>query len=176
MPTLRRAPAETSDLGAYGAKAVEQALRDRGSDATPPIRASGRNLERRGARDGGKRVRGPPPPRGWYQPEVAGGRAGLDGFDVVEGRVIKDGPRVEVLDGIPRGRVVSPRRTSASGPVEVHGRSFAVEDHWPNRPVRVGFDPDAGRMQFFALRRREPKVQAMLGEVNPHIPERRFNE
>ena len=97
--TLRRELAETSDLGAYGADAIQQALRDRGSDAIPSIRTIGRILERRGALDGRKRVRRPPPPRGWYLPEVAEGRAELDSFDVVEGLVIKDGPQVEVLNG-----------------------------------------------------------------------------
>jgi hypothetical protein len=320
--TLRRDLAETSDLGAYGAKAIQQALRDRGLEAIPSIRTIGRILERRGALDGRKRVRRPPPPRGWYLPEVATGRAELDSFDVVEGLVIKDGPQVEVLNGIalhgglaaswpmtapvtakavaealiehwrasglpgyaqfdndtifqgththpdvvgrvmrvclslgvvpvfipprepgfqamiegyngqwqakvwarfthgslaevqerssryvaalrrvradrieaapqrrpfprgwrldlqahPRGRIVYLRRTSASGPVDVLGRSFAVDDHWSNRLVRVEFDLDAGRMRSFALRRREPKVQPMLGELNHHIPKRRFNE
>ena len=76
----------------------------------------------------------------------------------------------------PRGRIVYLRRTSASGSVEVLGRSFAVDDQWLNRLVRVEFDLDAGRRRFFALRRREPKVQPMLRELNHHIPMRRFNE
>jgi transposase-like protein len=320
--TLRRELAETSDLGASGAKAIQRALRDHGLEAIPSIRTIGRILERRGALDGRKRARRPPPPRGWYLPEVAEGRAELDSFDVVEGLVIKDGPQVEVLNGIslhgglaaswpmtapvtakavtealiehwrasglpgyaqfdndtifqgththpdvvgrvmrlclslgvvpvfvpprepgfqamiegyngqwqakvwarfthgspaeirerssryvlalrrvrtdrieaapqrrpfprgwrlnlqahPRGRIVYLRRTSASGSVDVLGRSFAADDHWPNRLVRVEFDLDAGRMRFFALRRREPKIHPMLGELNHQIPKRRFNE
>jgi transposase len=320
--TLRHELAEISDLGAYGAQAIHQALLERGLEAVPSIRTIGRILERRGALDGRQRVRRPPPPRGWYLPEVAQGGAELDSFDVVEGLVIKDGPQVEVFNGIslhgglagswpmtapvtaravtaaliehwravglpgyaqfdndtifqgththpdvvgrvmrlclsldvvpvfvpprepgfqamiegyngqwqakvwarfthgslasvrerssryvvalrrvrgdrieaapprrrfpegwrlnlqahPRGRIVYLRRTSASGSVDVLGRSFAVDDHWVNRLVRVEFDLDAGRMRFFALRRREPKVQPMLRELSHHIPMRRFNE
>jgi len=320
--TLRRELAESSDLGACGAQAIHQALLDRRLETVPSIRTIGRILERRGALDGHKRVRRPPPPRGWYLPEVAGGGAELDSFDVVEGLVIKDGPQVEVFNGIalhgglaaswpmiapvtaravtgaliehwrevglpgyvqfdndtifqgththpdvvgrvmrlclslevvpvfvpprepgfqamiegyngqwqakvwarfthsslatvrersdryvaalrrvrsdridgapprrrfpegwrlnlqahPRGRIVYLRRTNASGSVEVLGRSFAVDDHWVNRLVRVEFDLDAGRMRFFALRRREPQAQPMLRELSHHIPRRRFNE
>jgi hypothetical protein len=320
--TLRRELAERSDLGAYGAQAIHQALLDRRLETVPSIRTSGRILDRRGALDGHKRVRRPPPPRGWYLPEVAQGDAELDSFDVVEGLVIKDGPQVEVFNGIalhgglaaswpriapvtaravtaaliehwrqvglpgyaqfdnetifqgththpdvvgrvmrlclslevvpvfvpprepgfqamiegsngqwqaqvwarfthgspatvrersdrsvaalrrvrsdriegapprrplpqgwrlnlqahPRGRIVDLRRTNASGCVEVLGRSFAVDDHWGNRLVRVEFDLDAGRMRFFALRRREPQAQPMLRELSHHIPRRRFNE
>ena len=56
------------------------------------------------------------------------------------------------------------------------GQSFAVDAQWSNRLVRVEIDVDAGRMRFFALRRREPTVQPMLKELVHHIPRRRFNE
>ena len=42
----------------------------------------------------------PRPPRGWYLPDVASKRRELDSFDIVEGLVIKDGPQVEVLNGV----------------------------------------------------------------------------
>src|SRR3984893_4726011 len=58
-----------------------------------------RILGRRGVLDGNKRTRRPPPPTGWYLPDVAAGRAELDSIDIVEGLVIKDGPQVEVLNG-----------------------------------------------------------------------------
>jgi predicted transcriptional regulator len=320
--SVRRELAETSDLGASGAKAIYQALQGRGMQAIPSIRTIGRILERRGALDGHKRVRRPPPPRGWYLPEVAGRHVELDSFDIVEGLVIKDGPQVEILNGVslhgglvgswpmtapvtataatealiehwhahglpgyaqfdndtifqgththpdvigrvmrlclslgvvpvfvpprevgfqamienyngqwqakvwtrfthgsvaelqgcsgryvaamrrsradrieaapsrrpfptrwrlnlqahPRGRIVYLRRTNASGSVEVLGPRFAVDSQWPNRLVRVEFDLDAGRMRFFALRRREPTEQQILTELDHHIPRRRFNE
>jgi predicted transcriptional regulator len=320
--SLRRELAETSDLGACGAKAIHHALRGRGVQDIPSIRTIGRILERRGALDRRRRVRRPPPPRGWYLPEVAARHVELDSFDLVEGLVIKDGPQVEVLNGValhgglvaswpmaapvtakavvaalvehwrahglpgyaqfdndtifqgththpdvigrvmrlclslgvipvfvppremgfqamiesyngqwqakvwarfthgslaelqgrsgryvaavhrtradrieaapprrpfperwrlnlqahPQGRVVHLRRTDASGSVEVLGHSFDVDPQWPNRLVRIEFDLAAGRMRFFALRRREPKVQPMLKELDHHIPKRRFNE
>lgn len=319
---LRRELAEASDLGACGAKAIHQALRERGLREIPSVRTIGRIRERRGALDGHKRVRRPPPPRGWYLPEVAARRVELDSFDIVEGLVIKNGPQVEVFNGVslhgglvaswpmvapvtakavvealiehwrahglpgyaqfdndtifqgththpdiigrvmrlclslgvipvfvppremgfqamiesyngqwqakvwtrfthgsleelqgrsgryvaavhrtradrieaapprrsfperwrlnlqaqPRGRIVYLRRTDASGSVEVLGHSFTVDPQWPHRLVRVEFDLAPGRMRFFALRRREPKVQPMLKELIHHIPKRRFNE
>jgi hypothetical protein len=66
----------------------------------PAIRTIGRILERRGALDGRRRVRRPPPPRGWYLPTVARGEADCDCFDVIEGLVLQGGPQVEVLTGI----------------------------------------------------------------------------
>src|SRR5207244_8619474 len=36
----------------------------------------------------------------WYLPELVARRVDLDSFDVVEGLVIKDGPQVEVLNGV----------------------------------------------------------------------------
>jgi len=320
--SLRRELAETSDLGACGAKAIHHALRGRGVQDIPSIRTIGRILERRGALDRRRRVRRPPPPRGWYLPEVAARHVELDSFDIVEGLVIKDGPQVEVFNGVslhgglvaswpmvapvtakavvaaliehwrahglpgyaqfdndtifqgththrdvigrvmrlclslevipvfvppremgfqamiesyngqwqakvwtrfthgslaelqgrsgryvaavhrtradrieaasprrpfperwrlnlqahPRGQVVYLRRTDAAGSVEVLGHSFVVDPQWPNRLVRVEFDLTAGRMRLFALRRREPKAQPMLKELDHHIPKRRFNE
>ena len=335
--SLRRELAESSDLGAWGAKAIHQALRGRGLREVPSVRTIGRILERRGALDGHERVRRPPPPRGWYLPEVAARRVELDSFDIVEGLVIKDGPQVEVLNGValhgglvaswpmvapvtakaavealiahwrtyglpgyaqfdndtifqgththpdvigrvmrlclspgvipvfvppremgframiesyngqwqakvwarfahgslaelegrsgryvaavhrerrsrrprrtgsrrprsatpgfPRhsgwielcqifrrsqtsgaGQVVHLWRTDASGSVAVLGRRLAVDARWPNRLVRVEFDLAAGRMRFYALRRRGPRSQPMLKELDHHIPKRRFNE
>ena len=88
------------DLGAVGAEAIRQALLDQGVAAVPSLRTINRILARRGALDGRGRTRRPPPPPGWYLPDVAAARAELDSFDIVEGLVIKDGPQVEVLNGV----------------------------------------------------------------------------
>jgi hypothetical protein len=88
-----------SDLGAIGAVAIRQALLDQGHARPPAGRTINRILARRGALDGRRRTRRPPPPKGWYLPDVAAAKAELDSFDVVEGLVIKDGPQVEVLNG-----------------------------------------------------------------------------
>jgi putative transposase len=95
----RRALAQ-GDLGAIGAAAIQQALQEQGGAPLPSVRTINRILARRGALDSRRRIRRPPPPRGWYLPEVAAAQAELDSFDIVEGLVIKDGPQIEVLNGV----------------------------------------------------------------------------
>lgn len=98
--TLRHHLATTSELGEQGAVAIWQELQRRTLAQPPSVRTIGRILERRGVLDGRKRSRRPPPPCGWYLPEVATGAGELDQFDVVEGLLIKGGPAVEVLTGM----------------------------------------------------------------------------
>lgn len=88
------------DLGAVGADVIREHLLDQRVASVPSIRTINRILGRRGALDGRNRTRRPAPPRGWYLPDLAAARAELDSFDVVEGLVIKDGPEVEVLNGV----------------------------------------------------------------------------
>ena len=97
---VRRQLQKDSDLGACGAAVIQQALREQGHTHLPSVRTINRILRRRGALDGRIRVRRPPPPRGWYLPDLAKARAELDSFDIVEGLVIKDGPQVEILNGV----------------------------------------------------------------------------
>ncbi|MBV8318274.1 MAG: hypothetical protein JOZ53_25305 [Planctomycetaceae bacterium] len=59
----RREGTEDSDLGACDAVALHQALREWGHPDVPAIWTPGRLLLRRGARDAGRRVRRPAPPR-----------------------------------------------------------------------------------------------------------------
>jgi hypothetical protein len=89
-----------SDLGEHGAAAIHRTLLDRGSTALPSIRTIGRMLVRSGALDGHRRVRTPPPPLGWYLPDVASRRAELDSFDTVSGLLLKGGIEIVVLNGI----------------------------------------------------------------------------
>jgi hypothetical protein len=319
--TLRVELKDRSDLGEFGARAIRDSLRSRGTTPLPSVRTVGRLLERRGALDGRRRVRRPPPPPGWYLPDVASGKAELDSFDIVEGLVIKGGIAVEVLnatalhgglvaswpgpvvtakaatesliehwravglpayaqfdndtifqgahqhkdvvgrvtrlclslgvtpvfappretgfqaaienyngrwqakvwsrftheslDGLrgqsdkyvaasrlraaarieaapPRrpipegwqldlqaplcGRIIYLRRTGATGAAELLGHRLAVDPTWPNRLVRAEVDLDAGRIRFYALRRREPSRQPLLCEVAHRLPRRRFQE
>jgi hypothetical protein len=88
------------DLGAIGAGVIRQALLDQHVATAPSVRTINRILARRGALDGRKRTRRPPPPTGWYLPDVAAAQAELDSIDIVEGLVIKGGPEVEVLNGV----------------------------------------------------------------------------
>lgn len=97
---VRRQLQKDSDLGACGAVMIQQSLREQGHTHLPSVRTINRILRRRGALDGRTRVRRPPPPRGWYLPDLAKARAELDSFDIVEGLVIKGGPQVEILNGV----------------------------------------------------------------------------
>lgn len=101
---LRKELRDSSDLGEFGAAAIHRELMKRRKplrlDRVPSVRTIGRILERRGALDGRRRLRFPPPPKGWYLPDVRQRRAELDSFDIVEGLVIKGGTSVEVLNGI----------------------------------------------------------------------------
>lgn len=97
---VRRELREESALGEYGADAVHRELVERQVANLPVPRTLHRIFERRGALDGQRRMRHPPPPRGWYLPDVADGRAELDQFDRIEGLVIQDGPEVEVLTAV----------------------------------------------------------------------------
>lgn len=80
------------------------------------------------------------------------------------------------LQAHPQGRVIFLRRSDAQGSVAVLGRCFEVDPLWPNRLVRAEVDLDAGRVRFYALRRREPKHQPLLKEATYKLPRRRFSE
>jgi hypothetical protein len=128
-------------LGEFGAKAIHAYLTERRGDA-PSVRTIGRILDRRGALDGSARVRRPPPPPGWYLPDVADNKAELDSFDTVMGLVIAKGPEVEVLNAVSlHGGLVASWPTTgvtARGTVE-----FLVE-HWRRfgLPRYAQFDND----------------------------------
>lgn len=132
-----------SDLGFFGAEAIREALRARGVEPLPAERTIYRILRRRGVLDGRHRVRRPPPPPGWYLPEVARRGRELDSFDIVEGLVIRGGPQVEVLNGVSLhgGLVASwPRGESITA-------KFVVEcllEHWRQfgLPGYAQFDND----------------------------------
>ena len=87
-----------SELGEFGAVAVHRAIQQQGVGNLPSIRTIGRIFDRRGALDGGRRIRRPAPPAGWYLPALAAGQVELDQVDLVEGLKIKAGPLVEVLN------------------------------------------------------------------------------
>ena len=89
---------EESALGEYGADAIERELRTQPPFALRLSRATiNRVLSRYGLQDVARRIRRPAPPRGWYLPEVAAGRAEVDCFDFIEDLKIASGPLVDVL-------------------------------------------------------------------------------
>lgn len=164
-----------SDLGQFGALAIRQALEARGLETIPCVRTIGRILERRGALDAYRRIRRPPPPRGWYLPEVAAQRAELDSFDTIEGLVIQGGQPVEVLNVISlHGGLVG------SYPVGVVSAKIVVEmllDHWRQfgLPTYAQFDNDTrfqGAHQFADTVGRVARLCLRLGVVPVFTPPR----
>ena len=148
---LRTQLKDNSVLGEYGAEAIRRELIARNTAAIPAVRTIGRVLERRGALDGRRRTRHPPPPAGWYLPDVADRRSELDSFDVVEGLVIEGGIGVEVLNAVSLhgGLIASwPERT-----IFAHTVVQALIEHWRSfgLPAYVQFDNDTrfqGAHQF----------------------------
>ncbi len=141
--TVRKELGHCSDLGFHGAEAIHEALKARKIELLPSVRTIHRILERRGALDGQRRIRRPPPPPGWHLPEVASKRRELDSFDAVEGLVIKGGPQIEVLNGISLhgGLPVSwPMEASVTAKVVV----ASLIAHWQadGLPGYVQFDND----------------------------------
>jgi len=140
--TVRRELKEISALGEYGAEAIQREMICRGYAAVLPIRTINNILQRRGQFDGKRRIRRKAPPKGWYLPNLAEGRAELDSFDVVEGLVIKGGRNVEVLNGISLhgGLVCSWPRSRITAKITVN----AILRHWREFgfPDYVQFDND----------------------------------
>ena len=97
---VRSALREKSVLGEYGPDAIRLALQqDRALDQVPARATIHRVLARHGVLDGVHRQRRPAPPKGWYLPDLACGRAELDSFDFIEDLKIAGGPLVDVLTG-----------------------------------------------------------------------------
>lgn len=98
--SLRSQLRDQSALGEFGAAAIHRQMQVRGETGIPSLRTIGYILERAGALDYRRRVRRPPPPMGWYLPDVAARLQEMDQFDFVEGLTIEGGCVVEVLNVI----------------------------------------------------------------------------
>jgi len=133
---------QRSALGEYGAPAIHCELQQQGVQPLPGVRTIGRILQRHGVLDGRKRVRRPPPPKGWYLPDVAVGECELDSFDTIEGLAIRGGPHLTILTGISLHgglpAVWPERRVSAKFVVQ------ALLEHWAEMglPAYAQFDND----------------------------------
>jgi hypothetical protein len=75
-----------------------------------------------------------------------------------------------------QGTVIFLRRTNNQGTVELLGRSYQVDNGWPNRLIRAEVNLSRGEIHFYRLRRREPKVQTLATKVSYATPKKRFNE
>ncbi len=91
---------QKSPLGEVGACAIHRLLQNDRGLVVPAVRTINRVLRRHGVLDGRTRIRRPPPPQGWYLPNLAAKAAELDAFDVVEGLHLPDGNEVQVLNGL----------------------------------------------------------------------------
>jgi len=173
--TVRRELAQ-SDLGAVGAEPIRQALLEQGVAGVPSVRTINRILARRGALDRRRRTRRPPPPAGWYLPDVAASRAELDSFDIVEGLVIKDGPEVEVLNGVSlHGGLVASWPTAA--PVTAALTVASLTEHWRavGLPGYAQFDNDMifqGTHRYPDALGRVIRLCLSLGVVPVFVPPR----
>lgn len=147
--TRRAQLAQTSDLGEYGAQAIRRELLLRleptapdEASSVPSVATINRILARHGIFDSRKRVRRPPPPPGWYLPDVAARHRELDQFDAVLGLVLEGGLDVEVLNVVSvHGGLVG------SWPCESVTAEFtrtALVTHWRawGCPHYVQFDND----------------------------------
>lgn len=140
--TIRRWLKEHSVLGEYGAAAIRREMETRKIEPCPSIPTIGRILQRRGVLDGRKRTRRPPPPQGWYLPDVAAKKVELDSFDTIEGLAIRGGPHLAVLTGVSlHGGLVAAwpaRSVSAKSTLD------ALVEHWREvgLPAYAQFDND----------------------------------
>ena len=75
----------------------------------------------------------------------------------------------------PSGRIIYLRRCTDKGSVSLLGRTFHVDANWPGRIVRCEVDLDGHSIQFFALRRRDPRRQPLLKMLPFHIKRRSFH-
>lgn len=164
-----------SDLGDHGAEAIRLALAARGIKQPPAVRTIGRVLARRGVLDGGHRVRRPPPPAGWYLPEVAAERAELDSFDTVSGLLLRGGAEVVVLNGISLhgGLITSWQYPSMTAKLA----ATLLLEHWLQfgRPAYAQFDNDnifQGPHQHADVVGRVMRVCLLLGVVPVFAPPR----
>jgi len=140
--SLRKKLREHSPLGECGAARIRQELLSLRITPVPCVRTIGRILQRFGVLDGRRRVRRPPPPKGWYLPSVARVQAEIDSFDTITDLVIKGGYDVTVLNGISLHGGLP-----ASWPEPRLTAKIAVErllEHWQiyGLPTYVKFDND----------------------------------
>jgi len=76
----------------------------------------------------------------------------------------------------PQGVVIFIRRTTDVGKVSLLGRAFGVSRNWPHRLVRAEVNLSESRIDFYALRRRDPSYQPLLKSIDYQFPKRPFLE
>jgi hypothetical protein len=75
-------------------------------------------------------------------------------------------PRLQCPPITPRnfatGRIIFLRRTDGRGALTLLQQTVCAARHWPHRLVRCELDPLTGRLDIYALRRRQPDWQPLL--------------
>lgn len=140
--TLRTQLRDESALGEFGAAAIRREMERLGEEPIPSLRTIGYILERGGALDYRRRVRRPPPPQGWYLPDVAARLTEIDEFDFVEGLVIAGGIEVEVLNVISLHGALC--QSWPSNAYDTEKAMAAIIEHWQKwgLPDYAQFDND----------------------------------
>ncbi|MDE3245522.1 MAG: helix-turn-helix domain-containing protein [Acidobacteriota bacterium] len=149
---LRASLRDHSVLGEYGPDAIRRVLQEEDAGIEPPSRATiHRVLARHGLLDDARRLRRPPPPKGWYLPDLAAGRAELDTFDFIEDLKIANGPLVDVLTGTSLHGALADAWIMSSA--TARGTIKALLERWRHEglPTYAQFDNDTlfqGAHQF----------------------------
>jgi len=174
--STRRALRDKSVLGEYGPDAISLALQqNRTAEQLPSRITIYRVLARHGVLDGVHRQRRPAPPKGWYLPDLAAGRAELDSFDFIEDLKIAGGPLVDVLTGTSLHGALAEawimERPSARATLQ------ALVERWRREglPTYAQFDNDTifqGAHQFADTVGRISRLCLALGVVPVFAPPR----
>jgi hypothetical protein len=69
------------------------------------------------------------------------------------------------LDKPLQGTIIFIRRTDNNGNVNILGHQWMVDSLWTNRLVRAEVKLNKNVIEFYQLRRREPKQQPLLNSV-----------
>lgn len=161
-----------SVLGECGAKAIHAAFESAGERAAS-VPTINRILSRHGLQDAVRRVRRPAPPKGWYLPEVAAGRAEVDCFDFIEDLKIAGGPLVQVLTA----KSLHGALTSAwmLDKLSAKGAVSCLQGRWreDGLPHYAQFDNDTafqGAHQFADTVGRVSRLCLALGVVPVFVP------
>lgn len=118
---------EHSALGEYGPDAIRRHLVEHGTQTVPVARTIARVIAAHGLSERRRGFR-PPPPRGWYLPDLVAGAAELDEFDWIEGLHLQRCGGADVLTALSlfghlAGAWVQPA-------VRTNGVLAALTAHW----------------------------------------------
>jgi len=174
-------------LGDHGPAAIREALLAAGDDRVPSVRTIARIVTRLGLNERPRRIRRPAPPRGWYLPAVAAGKAELDAFDAIVDLPVFAHGDMDVLTGISLHGGDPDAWPGRS--VTAAGTCAALEERWRRigRPAYAQFDNDTrflgshgypdilGRVPLLALRLGVTPVFAPIREMGFQADIEAFN-